>query len=111
MFPGRVRLYKYKFIDYHIRGTGELALGIPWKTNSVQGNFGLVTFIQSGNDTLAFVPLLRTGISTGVISLLLFGVPLIRKRLRHKEGCCRRCGYPLLGLTEPRCPECGTKFL
>jgi hypothetical protein len=23
---------------------------------------------------------------------------------------CRACGYPLHGLTEPRCPECGTPF-
>ncbi len=23
---------------------------------------------------------------------------------------CRRCGYDLTGLTEPRCPECGTPF-
>ena len=24
--------------------------------------------------------------------------------------CCRKCGYPLLGLAEHRCPECGTRF-
>ena len=24
------------------------------------------------------------------------------------EGACRRCGYPLRGLTSERCPECGT---
>ncbi len=24
--------------------------------------------------------------------------------------CCRQCGYYLRGLTEPRCPECGTEF-
>jgi len=23
---------------------------------------------------------------------------------------CSNCGYPLKGLTEPRCPECGTPF-
>ena len=23
---------------------------------------------------------------------------------------CQSCGYPLYGLTEPRCPECGTSF-
>ncbi|MCH8852005.1 MAG: hypothetical protein IID41_05065 [Planctomycetes bacterium] len=23
---------------------------------------------------------------------------------------CRQCGYHLRGLTEPRCPECGTEF-
>jgi len=25
-------------------------------------------------------------------------------------GNCRVCGYPLLKLPEPRCPECGTVF-
>ena len=24
--------------------------------------------------------------------------------------CCRQCGYHLRGLTEPRCPDCGTAF-
>lgn len=23
---------------------------------------------------------------------------------------CRRCDYPLVGLSTPRCPECGTPF-
>ena len=29
---------------------------------------------------------------------------------RVAEGRCARCGYDLQGLTEPRCPECGTPF-
>lgn len=32
----------------------------------------------------------------------------IRKYLRTHKVTCRKCGYPLLGLREPRCPECGT---
>ncbi len=27
-----------------------------------------------------------------------------------KPGHCRKCGYNLRGLPEPRCPECGTRF-
>lgn len=34
--------------------------------------------------------------------------PAIRA-FKH-PGLCGRCGYPLHGLTEPRCPECGTPF-
>ena len=30
--------------------------------------------------------------------------------VRRLEGKCVRCGYMLRGLTEPRCPECGTAF-
>jgi len=32
----------------------------------------------------------------------------IREYLRTHEVVCRKCGYPLLGLPEPKCPECGT---
>ena len=28
----------------------------------------------------------------------------------HDSGNCAWCGYPLCGLPEPRCPECGTAF-
>ena len=33
-------------------------------------------------------------------------IVLIEKR----AFCCRKCGYELEGLPEPRCPECGTQF-
>ncbi len=29
---------------------------------------------------------------------------------KFPRGHCRRCGYNLKGLTEPRCPECGAGF-
>ena len=29
---------------------------------------------------------------------------------KFPRGHCRRCGYNLTGLTEARCPECGTEF-
>ena len=37
-------------------------------------------------------------------------LPLSRRRKRKKLGLCLKCGYDLKGLTEPRCPECGTPF-
>ena len=30
--------------------------------------------------------------------------------LKFPRGHCQRCGYHLKGLTEARCPECGTRF-
>lgn len=44
-----------------------------------------------------------------VIETLVFNY---RRRVtrRRTMGRCTRCGYSLIGLTEPRCPECGTPF-
>ena len=33
-----------------------------------------------------------------------------RRLSRRDRGLCRRCGYNLTGLTQPRCPECGEPF-
>ena len=33
----------------------------------------------------------------------------LRRYRRRKRALCVRCGYNLTGLTEPRCPECGTE--
>lgn len=43
----------------------------------------------------------------GLLSLLLV---VIRHRYWpvYPAGCCRNCGYDLRGLSEQRCPECGT---
>lgn len=34
----------------------------------------------------------------------------VRRMERWRRGVCLRCEYDLRGLTEPRCPECGTPF-
>jgi len=31
--------------------------------------------------------------------------------MTSKDQACRRCGYNLRGLNDPRCPECGTTFI
>jgi len=35
-------------------------------------------------------------------------VVVIRQRRRRRRNQCLKCGYNLTGLSEPRCPECGT---
>lgn len=32
------------------------------------------------------------------------------ERKRESETRCRRCGYVLRGISEPRCPECGERI-
>ncbi len=47
------------------------------------------------------------------IPALVLAVPTLffwRRSRRHRAGYCRKCRYNLTGLTEPRCPECGTEF-
>lgn len=39
-----------------------------------------------------------------------WGARWARGRIRRAEGKCVKCAYLLQGLTEPRCPECGTPF-
>lgn len=60
----------------------------------------------------------RTLVMPSWVWLMLFGLwpfwafvrgPLRRAR-RRATGCCRKCGYNLTGLTQPRCPECGEWF-
>ena len=34
----------------------------------------------------------------------------LRVHRKYPSNCCCECGYNLRGLTEPRCPECGTPF-
>jgi hypothetical protein len=42
--------------------------------------------------------------------LALFVIRTARWHDRRMWGCCLECGYNLTGLSEPRCPECGTPF-
>ena len=50
----------------------------------------------------------------GVVALFAFYPALAfirgpaRRWRRRKRGLCIHCGYNLTGLTEPRCPECGS---
>ncbi len=37
-------------------------------------------------------------------------ISVIRFSSRRRRGLCLHCGYDLTGLTEARCPECGTGF-
>lgn len=47
--------------------------------------------------------------STGAVAIGVFGLlgRLLPRSARHDETRCRKCGYILRGITEPRCSECG----
>jgi hypothetical protein len=49
------------------------------------------------------------------LSLLFYGfltalLPSANSELLDSETRCRKCGYLLRGITEPRCPECGERI-
>lgn len=43
-----------------------------------------------------------------LFSLPLAGYVLYRPPISRQEWQCQRCGYPIVGLTQPTCPECGS---
>jgi len=45
------------------------------------------------------------GLLTVGFTWVVFPTPFV-----PQEGCCLECGYDLRGLSERRCPECGTQF-
>lgn len=53
-------------------------------------------------------------IAIGSLAALFFLIHLLASRVpRHRNRLaplCEHCGYCLLGLKEPRCPECGERF-
>ena len=64
--------------------------------NAVGFDFAITVFLVVGVLWLLF----------SIIAYLL-GLRATRPEL---PGMCRRCEYDLRGLSEPRCPECGTPF-
>jgi hypothetical protein len=57
------------------------------------------------------VMILAAGLGLVVVAgALAYGAYRLRPRVRRAQGKCVRCGYLLTGLSEPRCPECGTAF-
>ncbi len=47
---------------------------------------------------------------TAAFCLALFALFVHRPQQGAGESYCRRCGYILRGISEPRCPECGERI-
>lgn len=55
------------------------------------------------------IPLFPFALALTAGSLLMLWRGWLRPRRRVQDGRCTECGYDLRGLSEPRCPECGTR--
>jgi hypothetical protein len=65
--------------------------------------------LRDGSQTIVAVPTWLAGVP-GLLMLLPIATAAItelRMSRRKRQGCCPSCAYPLIGLPQPRCPECG----
>ena len=49
-------------------------------------------------------------VNVGIMAAVFVYAWLRSRRPGDRETRCRRCGYILRGITEPRCPECGERI-
>ena len=69
----------------------------------------VLTEMQQSRWYLQFSPLGFKLLVTSAVFVILRQLMDARGRA-GKETRCRKCGYILRGLTEPRCPECGERI-
>jgi hypothetical protein len=67
---------------------------------------GSIPMPDKWHATAAAVFALLPVLLIGVLAYGLAGRPFSR-RYNDEETRCRKCGYNLRGISEPRCPECG----
>ena len=61
-------------------------------------------------DQLEAAAFVVTIILPPVVAALTYPFIVYLSRDRDDETRCRKCGYILRGITEPRCPECGERI-
>ncbi len=84
----------------------ELRIGREWA-------IGVHLFRMGSRDTGSFDFVARGWAVPALLAfvpLLVFVRGPLRRCLRCRRGLCENCAYDLTGLTEARCPECGTPF-
>lgn len=99
VYKGRIEVAVHPF--YHIHGGGATPSG-DWN----------VAILQSPRAPIDNFVLDTPRVSTLISALTGVGLPNVTLDLRRWNGQhyttrCEGCGYDLLGLNQPRCPECG----
>ena len=69
-------------------------------------------YVIGKDDYLPLRPLwprfaINTVFYAAILWLLTLGLLTARRMIRHKRGCCTKCGYDLRGAEHNACPECG----
>jgi len=106
-----------------VRGTAVALLGLVCAKTTVYlllcryDQMILRTYVACALGRPAVAPCSVEGFTPSAISAYVLGyLPIIAVAVlaltmrRRRRGHCAHCGYSLRGLTEDRCPECGTVF-
>ena len=91
-----------------VHGWPLLALTSEWPEHGGTGD----TAIHYGDEVLPMMPIwpgfaINTIFYGAILWLLILGPFALRRYIRHKHGCCIKCGYDLRGADHEACPECG----
>lgn len=88
------------------------SVDLPFPPRLFQGMFGrsLGSGATAGVERTVILRLWVPVVLFGLWPLLCFFRGPLRRARRRAAGCCLSCGYSLAGLSEPRCPECGSQF-
>lgn len=75
----------------------------------------MVTLLAPAGVTSVFIQLLPYLVMSTMVAAALTVYGLLTRRYYARrpfdgETRCRRCGYILRGISEPRCPECGERI-
>ena len=96
-----VREITLDYTDLAVQGL-VLSRGVAWPVRSaIPGRKG-VYLVAAWLPPFALLTLI------GVVPLISGSVRTLRMGHRRRRGRCAACGYSLTGLSEQRCPECGT---
>ena len=78
------------------------AIYAPFNTSEVYSRFiGGPALLEIGLVVIRIAPVVLIMLTTYAL------VSYFLKSPRDRETRCRKCGYILRGISEPRCPECG----
>ena len=97
-----------QFLWYYDPGWNVIPYGVDWSRRT---NFGLMLRLSPATGSAG----LRIVTIPLWMPILAFAIPTALTWRAHslsfrRPGCCRNCGYNLIGNTSGVCPECGEKI-
>ena len=95
------------------RATIALVAGSPFAILALFLYFAVLAALEPLGFGLSFVVGTLVLVTPQAITLLFYGYLMKRygpRAMLERETRCRKCGYILKGISEPRCSECGERI-